>query len=115
MKKSEAICSPDMLRGNTDILLLSIIDQFGMSYGYQIIKNIERRSLGFFRFREGTIYPALRKLESEGYTTGEWQLLPNGQRRRYYRITGKGKELLSKKTTTWQDFTAAVNMILKPA
>jgi PadR family transcriptional regulator PadR len=115
MNKSKAICSPDMLRGNTDILLLSIIDQFGTSYGYQIIKNIEKRSLGFFHFREGTIYPALRKLENEGYTTGEWQILPNSQRRRYYRITARGKELLLKKTSTWQDFAAAVNMILKPA
>jgi DNA-binding PadR family transcriptional regulator len=114
VKKNEPFCPPDLLRGNTDILLLSMIDELGASYGYQLIKHIENRSNGFFRFREGTIYPALRKLENEGFTIGEWQTLPNGLRRRYYHLTEKGVKLLRAKKSTWRDFTAAVDLVLKP-
>ncbi len=105
----------DLLRGNTDVLLLSLIDRLGSTYGYQIIKEIEKKSQGFFRFKEGTIYPALRKLENEGLVQGEWREMPNGQARRYYRLTQKGRETLRKKMAVWQDFITAVNLIFKPS
>ena len=104
---------PDLLRGNTNVLLLSLIDELGSAYGYQLIKEVEKRSRGFFLLKEGTIYPALRKLENEGLIQGEWQELPNGQGRRYYRMTQKGKETLRKKIAIWQNFTTAVNLIFK--
>ena len=105
---------PDLLRGNTDILLLSLINEIGSTYGYQMIKEIEKRSHGFFRCKEGTIYPALRKLENDGFTKGNWREIPNGQRRRYYQITAKGQKVLAKKIAIWQDFTTAVNLVFKP-
>lgn len=105
---------PDMLRGNTDALLLFLIDEQGYTYGYRLIKEIEARSHGFFRFKEGTVYPALRKLENDGLIRGEWQRLPNGQERRYYRITAKGKEALEDKLATWQSFASAMNLIFNP-
>jgi len=105
---------PDLLRGNTDSLLLFLIDEQGYTYGYRLIKEIEKRSQGFFQFKEGTVYPALRKLENEGLIQSEWQELPNRQRRRCYRITQKGKEALRKKIASWQGFTTAVNLIFKP-
>ena len=114
MQGIESDYSPDLLRGNTDVLLLSLIDELGSTYGYQLIKEIEKRSQGFFRFKEGTIYPALRKLENEGLIRGEWQELPSGQGRRYYWITQEGKETLTKKIAIWQSFTTAVNLIFKP-
>jgi len=104
----------ELLRGNTDTLLLSVIEEKGHTYGYRLIKEIGKKSEGFFHFKEGTVYPALRKLENEGLIQGEWQELPNGQRRRYYRITEKGEEALRKKIAAWQGFTAAVNLIFKP-
>ena len=106
---------PDLLRGNTDILLLSLIDELDSAYGYQMIKEIKHRSRGFFQCKEGTIYPALRKLENDGLANGQWQELPNRQRRRYYRITQKGKEALRKKIAIWQNFTIAVNLVFKPS
>jgi PadR family transcriptional regulator PadR len=106
---------PDLLRGNTDALLLYLVDELGHAYGYQLIKEMERRSRGFFKFKEGTVYPALRKLENEGLIQGQWQEMPNGQERRYYRITAKGKEVLRKKIVMWENFTTAVNLILKPS
>ena len=80
----------DLLRGNTDSLLLFLINEHGQTYGYRLIKEIEERSRGYFRFKEGTVYPALRKLESDGLVRGEWKKLPNGQERRYYAITDRG-------------------------
>jgi PadR family transcriptional regulator PadR len=105
----------DLLRGNTDSLLLFLIDEHGQTYGYQLIKEIERRSRGYFHFREGTVYPALRKLENDGLILGAWKKLPNGQERRYYSITERGREFLARKLAMWQSFASAMALILKPA
>ncbi len=115
MRGTQPVYLPDLLRGNTDSLLLFLIDEQENTYGYRLIKEIERRSRGFFQFREGTVYPSLRKLENEGLIQGQWQEMPNRQERRYYRITEKGKEALRKKLAMWRNFTAAVNLIFKPA
>ncbi|MBI2831354.1 MAG: helix-turn-helix transcriptional regulator [Chloroflexi bacterium] len=115
MQNSKSDYTSELLRGNTENLLLHLIDEQGYAYGYQLIREIEKRSGGFFRFKEGTVYPALRKLEHEGLLQGEWQEPPNGLRRRYYRITPEGKEVLSKRIATWQGFTMAVNLVFKPA
>ena len=107
----------DLLRGNTDSILLFLINENENenNYGYQLIKKIEKRSRGFFRFKEGTIYPALHKLENDGFVNGKWEELPNGQMRRYYQITEKGKKILSQKIAMWNDFSGAMNLILHPA
>ena len=114
MRDIESDYLPDLLRGNTDALLLFQIDEQEYTYGYRIIKDMERKSQGFFRFKEGTVYPALRKLEHDGLIQGEWQELPNGQARRYYHITQKGREVLRSKIAAWQGFTNAMNLIFKP-
>jgi PadR family transcriptional regulator PadR len=105
----------DLLRGNTDSLLLFLINESGETYGYRLIKQIEERSGGYFRFREGTVYPALRKLETDGLVQGEWKKLANGQERRYYTMTEAGRALLQKKLDMWQSFASAMALILKPA
>jgi PadR family transcriptional regulator, regulatory protein PadR len=105
----------DLLRGNTDSLLLSLINESGETYGYRLIKEIEQRSGGYFRFREGTVYPALRKLESDGLIHGEWKKLPNGQERRYYTITEAGRSLLRQKLDMWKSFASAMALVLKPS
>jgi PadR family transcriptional regulator PadR len=83
-------------------------------YGYQIVKEIERRSQGYFRFKEGTLYPALHRLEKAGLIAGTWQMLPNGRQRRYYHITTRGQAELTREKMQWQDFLAAIKMILQP-
>lgn len=104
-----------MLRGSADGLLLFLIDEKGQSYGYEIIREIERRSQGYLRFKEGTIYPALHKLENLGLIHGEWSELPNGQQRRCYRITERGRKELSERIQAWEGFQNAVNLIYKPS
>ena len=102
------------MRVSIDSLLLCLISQQPM-YGYQIIKELEGRSQGYFRLKEGTLYPALHRLERAGLILGKWQMLPNGRQRRYYYITDKGRKMLVAKRSQWQDFLTATNLIIQPA
>jgi len=83
-------------------------------YGYQIIKELKRRSDGYFKFREGTLYPALHRLEADRLVKGSWQRLPSGKERRYYQLTEKGLRLLEEKVAEWRGFSSAVNMVMQP-
>jgi PadR family transcriptional regulator PadR len=104
----------ELLKGSTDSLLLCLVSRQPM-YGYQIIKDLEKKSNGYFQFKEGTLYPALHRLEKTGLVKGRWQKLPGGQERRYYYITGKGQEALNERLAVWQGFFEAVNLIMLPA
>jgi len=101
----------ELLKGNTDALLLSVIGRKPM-YGYQIIKELEARSSGYFQFREGTLYPALHRLEKAGLVAGRWEKLPSGQDRRYYTMTEKGHQALEEKLTVWRGFSSAINAVV---
>ena len=74
---------PELIKGSSESLLLCLVGQQPM-YGYQIIREVERRSQGHFKFKEGTLYPALHRLEKAGLVVGRWQMLPGGRQRRYY-------------------------------
>ncbi len=103
----------ELLKGSTDCLVLSVIND-RPTYGYALIRELKSRSSGYFRFREGTLYPALHRMEKEELIEGRWQTLPNGQERRYYYITERGREALEHKLLTWSDFSAAVKSVLTP-
>jgi PadR family transcriptional regulator PadR len=101
-----------MTNHDTDILLLHLINELSEPYGYGLIKEIEERSGGFIRFKEGTIYPALYRLENDGYIAGKWAARSNGQERRYYRITRKGRETLQRRLRLWREYVQAIQSIL---
>ncbi len=103
----------ELMKVSIDSLLLCLMLQQPM-YGYQIIKELEKRSQGYFKFKEGTLYPALHRLEKAGLILGRWQMLPNGRHRRYYHITEKGYQTLVAKRGQWQDFFTAMNLIIEP-
>jgi PadR family transcriptional regulator PadR len=103
----------DLIKGSSNSLLLSLLERQAM-YGYQIVKELEAKSQGYFKFKEGTLYPALHRLEKAGLIDGKWQMLPNGRQRRYYYITVKGQAELNEEKIQWQDFLTAVRMILQP-
>jgi len=103
----------DLIKGGSDSLLLCLLEQQPM-YGYQIIKELEARSQGYFKFKEGTLYPALHRLERSGLIISKWQMLPNRRQRRYYYITAKGLSNLATERTQWQDFLTAMNLIIQP-
>ncbi len=103
----------ELMKGSSESLLLCLIGQHPM-YGYQIIKELEKRSQGYFKFKEGTLYPALHRLERAGLILGKWQMLSHGRPRRYYHITAKGRAKLAAERTQWQDFLNAMNLIFQP-
>ena len=104
----------ELVKGSIDSLLLCLIGQRPM-YGYQIIKELEGRSQGYFRYKEGTLYPALHRLEKAGLLTARWEATSGGRQRRYYHITEKGSSILVERRVQWLDFISAMNMIIQPA
>jgi PadR family transcriptional regulator PadR len=103
----------DLLKGSSGYLLLCLLERQPM-YGYQIVKELEVKSQGYFKFKEGTLYPALHRLEKTGFIAGTWEMLPNGRQRRYYHITAKGQANLATERTQWLDFFTAVKLIIQP-
>jgi PadR family transcriptional regulator PadR len=103
----------DLFKNSSYSLLLSLLEEKPM-YGYQIVKELESRSQGYFKFKEGTLYPALHRLEKSGLISGKWELLANGRQRRYYHITARGQAKLATEKTQWLDFFKAVKLILQP-
>lgn len=100
----------ELLKGVTDNLLLSIIEREGPLHGYEIVRKLEKASDGYFRFKEGTLYPALNRLEEDGSLTSRWE---NGRSapRRCYSITELGRQTLKKKHIQWQQFSTAVDLV----
>ena len=103
--------SKELLKGSTEILVLSVLDQEPM-YGYQMITALERASSGVFQFKEGTLYPLLHGLESEGLVESYWDETGGARRRRYYRITGQGRAHLAARRSEWRRFRMAVDRVL---
>ena len=81
-------------------------------YGYQMIKEIEKKSSGVFNFKEGTLYPILHSLEAEGKIESYWWGKEGSRQRKYYRMTNKGKTGLQEKKQEWITFRSAVDKIL---
>lgn len=90
----------EILKGSIDILLLSLIAK-GNTYGYEIAKNLKEKSNDLYSMSEGTLYPALKRLESKKLIRSYWGETSEGGRRKYYRITEDGKKELDKKLSEW--------------
>lgn len=101
----------ELLKGNTETLLLSLLTEQAM-YGYQIVKEMKSRSSGYFQFKEGTLYPALHRLEKAALVKGKWEEADSGVLRRYYDITPKGRKVLDERQAEWRRFSAAVNSVM---
>ena len=101
----------ELLKGNTETLLLSLLSDEPM-HGYRIVKEIEHRSLGYFQFKEGTLYPALHRLDAAGLIKGHWGIGAAGTQRRYYSITAKGQQVLEERLEEWRRFSRAINRFM---
>ena len=101
----------ELLKGSTTILILSLLERKEM-YGYEMIKEIEIKSSGVFSFKEGTLYPILHSLESEGLVEAFWLEGEGARKRKYYRITEKGKGQLKEKQEEWKTFRSAVEKVM---
>jgi PadR family transcriptional regulator PadR len=94
----------DPRQGASSVLILRLLQERPM-YGYLIAKELVRRSEGYFDFKEGSLYPALHKLEREGLIRGEWQVVEQGPSRKYYHLTDKGQRALEESTQRWLAFS----------
>ena len=101
------------LRGTLPALILEALES-GPEHGYSIAQRIKERSRGVLDFKEGTLYPALHKLESEGRIDSTEEV-ENGRVRRYYRITPIGRKALATEREEWRTLSRAVSLILKEA
>jgi PadR family transcriptional regulator PadR len=100
----------EQLKGHLDLLLLGIVSH-GPAHGYQVITSRRERRDGTFDLPEGTVYPALHRLEGLGLLTSRWSEA-TGRRRRVYELSGKGAESLMDRRQEWSDFALAVGAVL---
>jgi DNA-binding PadR family transcriptional regulator len=101
----------DILKGNTHTIILSLLKEQPM-YGFQISTEINRRSEGIFRFREGLLYPALHQLEKKKLLEADWRPSNQGPRRKYYKLTATGKKEVEQLRKRWLSYSKAVNQVL---
>jgi PadR family transcriptional regulator PadR len=101
----------DLVRSIASPVILKLLQERTM-YGYEIIKTVNERTEGRFQWKEGTLYPCLHRLESDGLIESEWQVSESNRKRKYYHITPKGEILLADKVSEWGQFTDTVNQVL---
>lgn len=104
----------DLRKASVQVLILSLL-QDGPMYGYQLSKELQRRSQGYFEFKEGTLYPALHRMENQGLLRGEWQVVAEGPSRKFYHLTAEGRAELTRSQRDWTAFTARLMAVLGSA
>ncbi len=103
----------DVVRGQLDLLLLSAVDA-GPAHGYVLIERLRNETDGVLDFPEGTIYPALHRLERGGLLSSSWDET-GARRRRVYALTSRGRRELAKQRESWRAFARAVDLVIRGA
>ena len=106
---------PDSLQGSLDLLVLKILSRRPRLHGYAIMTAIQEISREVLRVEEGSLYPALHRMEEAGWIRAEWIVKDTGRRARIYELTPEGKKQLGAEESRWQAVTAAVNRVLRTA
>jgi PadR family transcriptional regulator len=101
----------ELVGGTTNALILYVLNR-APAHGYEIVRTVNEESDGLFEWKEGTIYPALHKMEKAGHISGAWKQTPNGRKRRVYSITAAGKKVLSEQADEWSVYSTTVDKIL---
>src|SRR6266513_2849805 len=107
--------SSELVKGSIVPVVLSLLRERAM-YGYEMVKQVNARSGGKLEWREGTLYPTLHKLESEGLVTSQWKVASAeapGRERKYYSLTREGRAELKRRAGEWTEFSSAINAILR--
>jgi PadR family transcriptional regulator, regulatory protein PadR len=104
----------DVLQGTLDLLILKILEKEPM-HGYGIASRIERVSEELLRVEEGSLYPALHRIEQAGWIRSEWKLSENGRQAKFYRLTRPGLKQLLAEEERWESLTRGVSRILRLA
>jgi PadR family transcriptional regulator PadR len=102
----------DLLQGTLALLVLKTLAR-GPMHGYGMTLHIQLISKDILRVEEGSLYPALHRMEQEGWVNAEWGISENNRRARYYRLTAKGRKQLAEEEKNWERFTQAVAHVLQ--
>ena len=102
----------DLLQGTLDLLILKTL-ALGPLHGWGISKRIRQLSADVLQIGQGSLYPALYRLEDQGWIDAEWGISPEGRRAKFYRLTAEGRRQLTAETESWRTFSLAVNHILR--
>lgn len=101
----------DLVQGTLDVLILKTLS-WGPAHGYAIARWIQRVTDDALRIEEGSLYPALHRLEQRGFVESEWGASENNRRAKFYRITTRGRHELRREASSWAAFAAAVAKVL---
>ena len=103
----------DLLQGTLDLIVLKLL-QAGAANGWELTRSIQTTSNGAFAVNYGTLYPALHRLEARGWIAAKWGVTENNRRARFYSLTAAGRKQLAAEQQAWDNFSAALGLILKP-
>jgi PadR family transcriptional regulator, regulatory protein PadR len=104
----------EFLKGTLDMLILKVVAG-GAIHGYAISQRIQQISRDFFQVPQGSLYPALHRLEERGWLEAEWKDTNTGREAKFYRLTRKGRKQLDTEVLNWEQLTDAVSLILRTA
>lgn len=103
----------DQLLGSLDLLILKTLAQRGSMHGYGIVLHIHQVSDDLLRIEEGSLYPALHRIEEAGWISSEWRTSEKNRRARYYQLTAKGRKQLAVEQQSWERVVKGINSLLK--
>jgi PadR family transcriptional regulator, regulatory protein PadR len=104
----------EFLKGTLDMLILKVV-ALGPIHGYAISQRIRQISKEFFQVQQGSLYPALHRLEDKGWLKADWKESDTGREAKFYSLTAKGRKQLESEMRTWEKLSDAVAMILRTA
>jgi len=104
---------PDSLHGTLDLLVLKVLLRLGSLHGYAIMTAIQERSRDVLRVEEGSLYPALHRMEEAGWIRAAWVTRDTGRRQRLYELTAVGRRELEAAETRWRSAASAINRVLR--
>ena len=103
----------EVLQGTLDMVVLNTLDAMGAMHGYAIAQRIQQISQDVLQLNQGTLYPALLRLEQQGWIAAEWGVSDNNRRARYYTITRSGKKQLVTERANWSRMSGAIERLLE--
>jgi transcriptional regulator len=104
--------APDTLRGSLDLLILKALSLEPM-HGWGIGHRIQQGSRGVLEVNQGSLYPALQRLEKDGFITSDWGVTDNNRQARYYRLTASGRRALAREVESWRAFSVGLEAVLR--
>ena len=113
--QQEANNYKELLKGTIGPIILRLLNEHGKMYGYEISQRVKELSDGRIQIKEGSLYPALRRLEDKGFVSSDWGLSENHRRARFYSLTTAGRRQLREEAQAWSRFSGAMTRVMRAA